>query len=349
MKDLFEQLMEEPDPSRSPRDALADRFSEVFADASEALGKRTLQPIEVAAVLKLYDAVLRLSTNLSQVRTILSSAQPTVESSPNDQTSLSSPERQVFQRFFEGVRDFDHALDSIDLAIVDIFYPGLAAALHRSASFDMHFHDYFNRMLVPQFGLTREDVPASLKRLINRFDDRWDYRRSHDLLESLPSSFRRSDEPITEEALAAVSDVCDSIQRCRVEVARLVRETWSFRELTDAGTFRRVSVEVTMGDKFENVSQSTVINKSQVDQSFTETSSISANELTEMLTELATIIAATRNHEAAEQFEAFREEAERERPRKAVLQTLWTSITALLPSIEKAADVVAKVVRLVGA
>ena len=104
-----------------------------------------------------------------------------------------------------------------------------------------------------------------------------------------------------------------------------------------------------MGDKFENVSQSTVINKSQVDQSFTETSAISANELTEMLTELATIIAATRNHEAAEQFEAFREEAERERPRKAVLQTLWTSITALLPSIEKAADVVAKVVRLVGA
>lgn len=109
-----------------------------------------------------------------------------------------------------------------------------------------------------------------------------------------------------------------------------------------------INKEIIMGDKFENIQNATIINRSLVEKSFNKIRGDFDEETAEALKEVAAEIERSGNREAAENFDSFNEELQKAEPKKSVLRALWGGVTVALPSILQMTDVVTKISKLFG-
>lgn len=86
------------------------------------------------------------------------------------------------------------------------------------------------------------------------------------------------------------------------------------------------------GDKFENVSGSTIVSRSIVQSAFNELSAASMDDLRAELEELLNLVQQTGNPEAADLAQSFVEESAGAR-RGGVLKALWTRLQAIAPVV----------------
>jgi dipeptidase len=108
-------------------------------------------------------------------------------------------------------------------------------------------------------------------------------------------------------------------------------------------------MEVMMGgDKFENIHNATIVNRSLVEKSFNKVKSDFDEETAEALKKVADEIERSHNKEAAETFDSFNEELQKPEPKRAVLRALWSGITTVLPTIVQMTDVTTKIAKLLG-
>jgi hypothetical protein len=106
------------------------------------------------------------------------------------------------------------------------------------------------------------------------------------------------------------------------------------------------AAEVTMGDKFENIHTSTIVNHSLVEKSFNKVRRDYDEETADVLKKIADVIEKSNNEDAAENFTSFNEELQKPEPKKSVLRSLWSGITTSLPTIVQMTDVVTKIDKL---
>jgi hypothetical protein len=104
-----------------------------------------------------------------------------------------------------------------------------------------------------------------------------------------------------------------------------------------------------MSDKFENIHNATIVNRSLVEKSFNQVKSDFDQETADALKLVAKEIEKSGNKEAAENFDSFNEELQKPEPKKSVLRVLWGGVTTALPSILQITDVVTKISKLFGA
>jgi hypothetical protein len=102
--------------------------------------------------------------------------------------------------------------------------------------------------------------------------------------------------------------------------------------------------EVVMGDKFENISNATIINRSLVQNAFNKVRD--EVETANALKRVADEVERSGNTEAAENFNAFSEELQKPEPKKSLLRSFWGGVTLALPSILQMTDIVAKISKL---
>jgi hypothetical protein len=107
-------------------------------------------------------------------------------------------------------------------------------------------------------------------------------------------------------------------------------------------------VEVTMGDRFENIHDTTIVNRSLVEKSFNKIKDDFDEETADALKKVADAIEKSNNKEAAENFDSFNEELQKPEPKKAVLSALWSGVITALPTITQMTDVVTKITKLFG-
>ncbi|MGB0027479.1 MAG: hypothetical protein WBP64_11615 [Nitrososphaeraceae archaeon] len=101
-----------------------------------------------------------------------------------------------------------------------------------------------------------------------------------------------------------------------------------------------------MGDIFENIRDSTIVNKSLITESFNKLKAEHGEETASALTQVAEFIAKSNNHAAGVMFNNFSEELNKVRPDKSRLKSLWNGVEKLLPSIATISGAVAKIVTL---
>ena len=101
-----------------------------------------------------------------------------------------------------------------------------------------------------------------------------------------------------------------------------------------------------MGDKFENIHNATIINRSIVEKAFNKVRDEHDEETAQALKQIAELIEKSKNSEAADNFNSFNEELQKPEPKKSVLRVLWGGITVALPSILQMTDVVQKISKL---
>jgi tetratricopeptide (TPR) repeat protein len=104
--------------------------------------------------------------------------------------------------------------------------------------------------------------------------------------------------------------------------------------------------EVVMGDKFENIRNATIINKSVVENSFNKIRAEQGEGVASALKEIADFIEQQGNREAGELFDRFNEELNKPEPKKSVLKSVWAGIEKAIPVATALAEPVAKLAML---
>ncbi|HUV03034.1 MAG TPA: tetratricopeptide repeat protein [Desulfobacteria bacterium] len=101
---------------------------------------------------------------------------------------------------------------------------------------------------------------------------------------------------------------------------------------------------VIMGDVtiLENIQDSTIINKSIVENSFNKVNEKYGEEVATAFLQIAAFIEKSKNREAGELFDTFNEELNKPEPKQLVLKRLWGGIEKALPAIATLSDAIVK-------
>ncbi len=116
----------------------------------------------------------------------------------------------------------------------------------------------------------------------------------------------------------------------------------SFKE---SNNYKTILKEVIMGDKFENISNSTIINRSHLKNALNKYES--DNELKNSIQELKQIVENSGNTDAEESFNDLTEEMSKPESKKSKLKAFWTSLTSCLPNILTMTNITEKIVKLI--
>lgn len=103
--------------------------------------------------------------------------------------------------------------------------------------------------------------------------------------------------------------------------------------------------EIIMGDKFENISNSTIINRSHLENALNKNKG--DKELVDILDKIRQLIVETGNKDAGEVFNDFTEELSKDEPKKSKLKSFWHSLTSYLPNILSMTDITGKIIEMI--
>jgi hypothetical protein len=98
-----------------------------------------------------------------------------------------------------------------------------------------------------------------------------------------------------------------------------------------------------VGDRFENISNATIINKALVEGSFNKAKKEYGDEVSNALIQIAEFIQKSTDPAAASLLDDFNQELNKPRPDKSRLKGIWSGIERVLPSIETIAETVARI------
>jgi tetratricopeptide (TPR) repeat protein len=118
--------------------------------------------------------------------------------------------------------------------------------------------------------------------------------------------------------------------------------------LVDEKEPKQKKVEVIMGNKFENIHNSTIINGSVVVDSFNKIKEGYGEDVANALMQIAEFIEESGNKEAGELFDSFNKEIKEQEPKKSVLKSLWGGIEKTLPAITALSTAIVKLKPLFG-
>ncbi|MEO8381646.1 MAG: hypothetical protein ABI779_18435 [Acidobacteriota bacterium] len=320
------------------------RTRRVLEDVQAALQGRTVTAASAATLLQAYAGIMKLASAVEGMTAVLANERRERRRvGDREWLVVATEEAPVFYDFYRYAADLGNLLSDVDLAVLDVYFPGAPNSLLVLFDHETGFDDHYSGVLRHTHNLEDRAVPDSLTRLVS------DFRRSKysnargksSLVQTIPSE--GYPPPLVDsEALSKLAAIASALQECRTLIAGIIREHWTFRDLAEGSGAVPLAVEVTMGDRFQNVS-GTIVNRSLVDQSFNRVRQTAGADVAEALQRVAEIIEASGNKAAAEQFDAFNEELQKPEPRKSILQALWTGVVGALPSLDTAVDLLTKI------
>ncbi|MEM8851394.1 MAG: hypothetical protein AAGE03_15355 [Pseudomonadota bacterium] len=132
----------------------------------------------------------------------------------------------------------------------------------------------------------------------------------------------------------------------RPNVARKVLAMLDASETSKIIVYGDYREETIMGDKFENIQGSTIVNRSTLSNAMNEVRYRHDDEVAQALSEIAAYVETAENEGAAILMNSLAEEAAKEEPDKSKLRQLWDGIVAVLPGVTKLAGAVGAVAKL---
>lgn len=105
------------------------------------------------------------------------------------------------------------------------------------------------------------------------------------------------------------------------------------------------TVEVVMGDKFSDIRNSTIVNRSFVEKAFNNVNK-QDQEAAKALLEVSKLVAKSGDQEAGQLLDQFNEELAKPEPRKSLLKRSWDGLVQILPTIKEVAGAAAAIAKL---
>jgi len=104
--------------------------------------------------------------------------------------------------------------------------------------------------------------------------------------------------------------------------------------------------ELVMGDKFDNIKNATIINRSLVQNAFNKTAERQDEETANALVEIAEAVEQSQNAAAAVLLDKFMTEVSNDKPDKSSLRQCWDGLVAVLPAVANLTLASAKIAEL---
>lgn len=101
-----------------------------------------------------------------------------------------------------------------------------------------------------------------------------------------------------------------------------------------------------MGDKFENIHNSNIINRSVVQDAIKTVSAAEGADVSNALASVAAAVDESENAAAGALFNSFATELNKPEPDKSVLKQCWDGLTAVLPGVATIASASAQITKL---
>jgi hypothetical protein len=102
-----------------------------------------------------------------------------------------------------------------------------------------------------------------------------------------------------------------------------------------------------MGDKFSDITNSTIVSKSVVMGAVQNLQSRNRDDEAELLKQLALVVEESGSQEAGDLLEGFSTELAKPEPNKNLLRTIWTGIQSALPGAMKMVELAEGVEKLI--
>lgn len=109
--------------------------------------------------------------------------------------------------------------------------------------------------------------------------------------------------------------------------------------------YKTIVQEIIMGDKFENISNSTIINRSNLENALNRNKN--DKDFAEILDKVRQLVEQSGNKDVGEAFNDFTEELSKEEPKKSKLKSFWDSLTSYLPNILSMTDITGKIIDMI--
>lgn len=84
------------------------------------------------------------------------------------------------------------------------------------------------------------------------------------------------------------------------------------------------------------------------DVSINNIQKISENEKKELLEKIEFIVRSQGNDESMEVYNGLKDEINKEKPKNAILRSLWLGLTTMLPALSQSVDIASKIIKLIG-
>lgn len=128
----------------------------------------------------------------------------------------------------------------MNLAAVDIYYPGLRSALLDATGADLYFDVVYTEHIAPKHGLPKRKVPPTLATLLDQYSGDWGAQNvGGELLweygsltpeQQAASPWERPDTPTVVSRNDMVR-ILDLLAACSETIGSIVRENWQFSDL----------------------------------------------------------------------------------------------------------------------
>ncbi|WP_150748756.1 hypothetical protein [Pseudomonas fluorescens] len=316
----------------------------------------TESPSLAESLVRLYGSVLRLVAPARKVLAVIENLRS------NKSYCLVPEDQTIIARFFNTVLDFDEALAAIDVDVVDVYQPGLIPALISVTGMDYDIYSYIEDVIAPKFDLNPLQLPPNLAHFLANYSGdsgycserqisemkakvfggmSFQWGRFHGNTEAmLPKFAFRESIPIRKGKLDALSKLCESLLEVRNILAITIRENWTLAELAKT---KNMSVEVVMGDKYENIQNSTIINRSIVNDALKNVEDQCGTEMAKALESIARAVEESRSVAGGALFESFSKELQKKEPNKSALREFWEGLMKVVPNISTMVEATAKI------
>lgn len=229
----------------------------VLRDVRSAFQGQSDNRAYAASLLELYGSIISLCARAQRIRTILEVQRTSLQSgmgvmseggATSDELTLGSLrpyEVRQFDGFHEELLTFGRCLSAVNLAAIDIYFPGLKDDLLKVTGHDYDFSYAYVKDIAPKYGLDNRELPAVLVQILDRYSgDSGPENVGGQLMLEFGSNTERlwptadgrfyemSDIP-TQVSTTAVLRIIELLEGCRIAIRDIVQENWKFRDLLD--------------------------------------------------------------------------------------------------------------------
>jgi hypothetical protein len=227
----------------------------VLDDVRTAFQRPNAGPSDIVTLLNLYGSITSLTARGTRIRSILDRRAPDPKEADTSTIAtpdvkaanphlvletLSPAELREFDGFHNELIEFGEHLTNVNLAAVDIYYPGLRRDLLDVTGRDVYFDKVYTEHIAPKHGLPERKVPPTLATLLEQYDgDRgaqnvggellWEYG-SFTPEQQRASRWEQPDTPTVVSRNDMVR-ILDLLAACSQTIGSIVRENWQFSDV----------------------------------------------------------------------------------------------------------------------
>jgi hypothetical protein len=152
--------------------------------------------------------------------------------------------------------------------------------------------------------------------------------------------FASKNEVFIDQLISTISDVMEQ----QTEGTNIIAYTDKSKIVNNS--IQKIKGDAVAGDKFENIHDSTIVNRSVVQDAIKNVQASAGKDVSKALASIAAAVEESKNAAAGALFNSFTAELKKPAPNKSTLKQFWEGLTTLLPSIATIGEASAKIATL---